>query len=486
MKRRILIVSQNFIVGGIETRLQGHCNQMIAAGMEVFLLTGLNYKKKFLPKGLKKIFHQDYFHPYVRGNDLENEINGIASIIRDNQIDLVIVHPHLSIPSTTLAAKKCGVRCGIVLHGALNLENYYGWTHRLLFQIALNVADFIELVSEEILELTKPFIYHNRYFIERNRICYFTFSENQSCKDPYSIAIVSRLAIDKYDSITHLLKIMSGSKFKIAIFGEGPYKSKLKKFIKKENIDNVQLKGVSTCIPNAVKDFYFIAGVDRVVLEGLSQNKPTILAGYDGVKGLIDIPLFNKASFSNYGGKGGIPNIEKNQFLMQLESCIKQPEPYQLRKELQPKIALNNNFQSYVDSLFNIKDFAVSDNISFINDIIAEISVHFMKIKYSCWVNDNSLLVSISKIFNDPRYQQERIPRYLASILHNYPIEITQKNFQQAIQPTKKLIYIKNFVLFYSYRFYLKLPIKLQTIARSLLKNKLSSAKNIPENSIQN
>ena len=46
MKRRILIVSQNFIVGGIETRLQGHCNQMIAAGLEVFLLTGLNYKKK--------------------------------------------------------------------------------------------------------------------------------------------------------------------------------------------------------------------------------------------------------------------------------------------------------------------------------------------------------------------------------------------------------------------------------------------------------
>lgn len=480
MKRRILIVSQNFIVGGIETRLQGHCNQMIAAGLEVFLLTGLNYKKKILPKGLKKIFHQDYFHPYVCSNDLENEINDIASIIRDNQIDLVIVHPHLSIPSATLAAKKCGVRCGIVLHGAPNLENYYGWTHRLLLQIALNVADFIELVSEEILELTKPFIYHNRYFIEKNRICYFTFSENQPSKDPYSIAIVSRLTIDKYDSITHLLKIMSGSKFKISIFGEGLFKSKLKKFIQKENLDNVQLKGVSTSIANAVKDFYFIAGVDRVVLEGLSQNKPTILAGYDGVKGLIDIPLFNKASFSNYGGKGGIVNIEKNQFLTQLESCIKQPEPYQLRKELQPKIDLNNNFQSYIDSLFNIKDFVVNDNISFINAIIAEISAHFMKIKYSCWVKDNSLLVSISNVFNNPRYHQEIIPQYLASILHNYPIDTAQQNLQQGIQSTEKSNYIKNLVLFFSYRFYLKLPIKLQTIARSLLKNKLGWRKICP------
>ena len=97
-----------------------------------------------------------------------------------------------------------------------------------------------------------------------------------------------------------------------------PYTFKVinnKKFIKRENLDNVQLKGVSTSIPHAVKDFFFIAGVDRVVLEGLSQNKPTILAGYDGVKGLIDIPLFNKASFSNYGGKGGIDNIEKNKFL---------------------------------------------------------------------------------------------------------------------------------------------------------------------------
>ena len=52
------------------------------------------------------------------------------------------------------------------------------------------------------------------------------------------------------------------------------FKSKLKKFIQKENLDNVQLKGVSTSVANAVKDFYFIAGVDRVVLEGLSQNNP--------------------------------------------------------------------------------------------------------------------------------------------------------------------------------------------------------------------
>jgi glycosyltransferase involved in cell wall biosynthesis len=481
MKKRILIVSQNFIVGGIETRLQGHCKQFIDSGMDVFLLTGLHYKKKFLPKGLKKIFKLDCFHPFVRGIDLINEINDIASIIREQQIDLVIVHPHLSIPSATLAAKQCGVRCGVVLHGALNLENYYGWTHRLLVQIALNIADFVELVSEEVLELTKPFIYHNRYFIERNKICYSTFAENLPSKDPYSIAIVSRLAIDKYDSITNLLKIMSGSKFRIAIFGEGPSKSQLKKFIRKENIKNVQFKGVSTSISKAVKDYYFIAGVDRVVLEGLSQNKPTILAGYDGVKGIIDTPLFNKAEFSNYGGKGGIDNIEKNKFLQQLESCIKQPELYQLRKELKSKIDLNDNFKSYLDTIFNIKDFTINDNISFVDAIITNISVDNIKTKYSGWVKDDRLLVNISKVFNDPHHQQEKIPQFLASILHNYPIDAAQQNLQHGIQPTNKKC-MMDMVLFFSYRFYSKLPVKLQIIARNLLKNKLSATRNAPGN----
>ena len=164
---------------------------------------------------------------------------------------------------------------------------------------------------------------------------------------------------------------------------------------------------------------------------------------------------------------------------MQLESCIKQPEPYQLRKELMPKIALNNNFQHYLDSLFNIEDFVVNDNISFVNDIIAKISICSRKTNYSRWINDEKLFFSIRNVLDDPCYQKEKIPFYLSSFLH-YPI---QKNNQQKTQRFKRL---KNISVFFFYQAYLKLPFKLQNIARSLLKNKLHAMRNVSGYRLQN
>jgi DNA repair exonuclease SbcCD ATPase subunit len=57
----------------------------------------------------------------------------------------------------------------------------------------------------------------------------------------------------------------------------------------------------------------------RVVLEGLSHDKPVILIGYNNVKGLLDFTTFLKAASFNFSGRN-LPDIYIDAFKLQMQA----------------------------------------------------------------------------------------------------------------------------------------------------------------------
>ena len=68
-------------------------------------------------------------------------------------------------------------------------------------------------------------------------------------------------------------------------------------------LDFVEFYGISADVPKLMRSTAGVAGMGRVVLEGLACQKPVCLVGYDGVKGIVDQDLIWQAARYNFSGR---------------------------------------------------------------------------------------------------------------------------------------------------------------------------------------
>ena len=56
-----------------------------------------------------------------------------------------------------------------------------------------------------------------------------------------------------------------------------------------------------------IRDYDVVLGMGRVLLEGISEGKPSVLIGYDKICGLLTQESFEKYQWSNFSGRGILP-----------------------------------------------------------------------------------------------------------------------------------------------------------------------------------
>lgn len=324
----VLVITDKFIMGGLESQIIGYVNHLSSLGHKVYLIAGLAdrdyvYKSKF--EGV------EYLKELNGELDLINFVKIIGDIrhyISLWEIDVIHTHPFISHIIGGFAAKLEKKLHVLSLHGPASIPNYFGPIYSFLLKyIILPSADKILCVSEETRNLLPLTLFKKeQLLICRNAVDLRSFkpSDNDQKKNLYGQWVfISRLDADKSSGlIDFAIKARSIGIAGLTVIGDGPYKNDL--FIKLQELslsDFVEFKPACLDIQSCIHEYTGVAGMGRVILEACACGKPAFLVGYDGVKGAVNVPLLLHARGRNYSGRG-LDNISADKMRSELNSSF--------------------------------------------------------------------------------------------------------------------------------------------------------------------
>lgn len=321
--RSLLIVTEAFEIGGLETHIRGEIISLTRAGCQVHLATGKRFSDLLVPSETASLTTDLPLGPEATFVELIHAVEVFRGIIRQHAIECVHAHPFTSLLPSLIAAELEKVPFVLTLHGPASLGSFYGPIYDfILTSILLPQASLVVTVSQEVSELALPCSAQEQIFTLPNGIDVDAFTTNGAAGeiDPRWL-LVSRLDPFKVAGIADFInKAKTAGLAGVLLAGDGPSREELITRLERENFtDFVEFCGIRADIPQLMQSVTGIAGMGRVVLEGLASRKPVCLVGYDGVKGLIDQTSLFQAAHANFSGRN-LVSIDETTFYHQIEN----------------------------------------------------------------------------------------------------------------------------------------------------------------------
>ncbi|WP_190300351.1 glycosyltransferase [Rufibacter hautae] len=400
---KILIITEVYTFGGLETHFYGKILHLTRLGYKVFLVTGSTFLKENLPVDYcEKIYTDFNFSSHNTSQNIVEATQQLVKIIEEENIELVDAHPFFSVIPAFFSAALTQTPFVYTLHGPASLFEGYGQLAEWFVKnLLLPNASLVNNVSEETYSQAKLHVPANQTKVFRNAVDISVFhSTGKIQNDEFRCCLVSRLDYAKVVGIKEFLSLAASSGIPVVdIYGDGPERDNLSLWIS-ENINNseiaVNLKGISFALQGVYEEYSVVAGMGRVVLEAASMNKPVILVGYDGVKGLLSQELLERASHTNFSGRG-LPNIDGLGLKHQLENLSLDIQPYLLSSWIEKNASESQVWRSF------------SDQIQLLSYQSSELVLDI----YSCFVNQKSdiaftadveLFANIEKVLCSAKY----------------------------------------------------------------------------------
>ena len=331
---RVLIVSDMFLSGGLETRLR-EAVAALSGEHEFFLACSANHNPEGIPSGLEPVDTDIPIGP-MSPAVLDEGARRIDKIIREYDIDYVDVHPFVLLAPAALAAAASGTPFGVTLHGPASL--YASDDYRsLVLGCLLPWAPAVFVVSDETEALARRYVDPSRIHRVVNGVNADVFAPASPPVEarPGHWAVISRLYPDKMPGILAFLGFaMNGSAESVDVFGEGNDLDALHDWIGDRGWeDRIRLHGAALDIASRLSGggYELVGSMGRGLLEAGSCNVPTCLVGYDGVKGIVRRERMGELAPRNFSGRG-LPNCTAEEFAAQLVELRTSPSTFQLRR----------------------------------------------------------------------------------------------------------------------------------------------------------
>ena len=339
--KSILIVTEQFTAGGLETHIRGEILRLTEKGVKVHLAAGAAFNDALLPDVLASLSHGIPLEPTITPNELLVAIDRLREIIRSKSIDCVHVHPFSSIIPAVAAAELEAIPVVITIHGPASLMSYGALYDFLIKHVILPKSSLVVAVSPEAKNLISVYAGDNNVVCIPNAVPFPALEDSISDSDSNQIGlhwlVVSRLDQFKIHGIIDFcVKAKSAGISGVRIVGDGPAKEELIIDLERRGLSGyVTLLGASAQVESLIRLSAGVAGMGRVVLEGLSLKKPVVLVGYDGVKGVVDKALLQQAATNNFSGRG-LCTISLDDLCEQLEriSHVENMRNYDFAKSL--------------------------------------------------------------------------------------------------------------------------------------------------------
>lgn len=339
---RILIVTQNYTIGGLETNILTFCKALNKKGHQVYLVTSTESVITPLVPFLTDFKLLDRWLP-LTGSNAQYVTSQIKEFIVNNEIEYAHLHPYEGLLPASVAATACGIPYFVTIHSPLNLDPLYGAVYRLFMKECLFPnAEVIYCVSEETRGELLRFGLGGNMKVLPNPIDTQLFSP-VNWRGDGDYLLISRLDENKIEGVKSALAMVSRIKEKnqdhrkFIILGDGTAKNALKDWIDNQfpNNDWIEMLGYKSDVSRYISNSSIVFGMGRVVLEAGAMNVPVVLCGYDGIKGLINTGNINEFAISNFSGRNcksvdadtlydQVQQLNKNVTLFQLSDSIKQ------------------------------------------------------------------------------------------------------------------------------------------------------------------
>ena len=332
---RILIITENFRTGGLETQIMGFCRYLRSSGHEVHLISGIGSRTFPLREIIGDHILEVDMRPNISTKEAIKSINRIVSYAKEVEPEIFHLHPFTSIIYGGIAASLTNKPYVVTFHGPLSLTYGYNVLYRLYMDLILRDAWRVFCVSKEIAQRAKDIIAACNIVVFPNGVDTERFKPVR--RDPSgAVALIARLDADKISGIKSFLiewsRLPSETRRFVHVFGDGNSIGELKDWI--NNIDGesrIIFMGQEDHLNQRLKNGYsMVAGMGRVVLEAGAMNLPVILVGYNGPVGLLSLDNCDEFFCRNFSGRYA-STIDIEKIKEQLRSLETSPERFLLR-----------------------------------------------------------------------------------------------------------------------------------------------------------
>nr|WP_152033918.1 glycosyltransferase [Paracidovorax avenae] len=377
---------------------------MLRAGYKVHLAVGELFNNLLLPRGLSSLTTGLKLNATVNVNQLAELTGDIEEIIRKNRIDIIHLHPFNSFIPGFLAAERMQIPAVLTLHGPTSLSGYSGPMYEFLLKsVILPNVSLTICISEEIRALAEPYLADSQIKVIPNGV---DFSMRQMLSQGASVpdkrwCVVSRLDSFKIKGIfDFVIKAKKAGIPGVLIVGDGAAKEKLEEQLNATGLNGfVEFYGMSGRVKSIIMQHAGVAGMGRVVLEGIAARKSVALVGYDGLKGIVDQEMLNNAGQANFSGRN-LSTISADDFAEQLAHRADfDKELDEILLSASKNYDQNIIWQDFFNSLQKIE--AVGKNI--LSEAFKAMQASQLE-EQSPFLQSGALIDSLENIVYSPRY----------------------------------------------------------------------------------
>lgn len=340
--KNVLIVSEAFLNGGLETRVQEEVAEYRRHRCKVFLAT-FNINRVH-----RKIFNKVLLldAPQYNTNSLDTgqllaTRDKLIQFCKKNAVDFIECQPFFCALPAVLAAEKLNIPITYTLHGVasanfvnIDLTGLYA----LYYLVVKYGMDQIFAVAEY---LQRQYAYLSSDIkIARNGILFGQKSRKgrRAASKNKTFCIASRIDGPKTKIIEDFLPTLHACPEvkRIDIFGDGDSLPDLCDFVEKKHLNKVNVCGWNPDLSKtfAVNKYDAVFGMGRVTLNALSVSMPVGVLGYGGFAGFItaeNIAQFAENNFTDWD------TYDELDLRKEIKKVQKNPKNYILKKkELAP------------------------------------------------------------------------------------------------------------------------------------------------------
>lgn len=440
----ILVLSDNFTKGGLETHIDTLYNVLKKDNKIIFAFGNYDSPIKFKTK----VYNNFHFIYGESIEDFVSDVNRLVKIINEEEINVIHVHPFYDIMPIYFAAHITNTKVVYTYHGIDSFTFCNSYNEEILFESAFETTiSKTFLVNCQGTKAFKTMGYDNVCWLP-NSVDTNLFKKNKIVKNG-KWAITSRIDCDKIIEIENVIKFMNLTNIKqIDIYGDGPEKENLYKWLQEYKFPlKIELKEFSD---NLYKDldgkYNGIIGSGRSALEGLSMGYPVLITGKGKVGSLIDEQIYESTKKQNFLFTEEIYSL--NEKVNQINNVNNNLEKYNLRDKIEYDFNIMKISQKFIseinDCKFTSQEYVIqafksiskikNKNVNFYRsrDVYSILKSHLKR--NTANIHIKNLFISASSMYDELDLKWEEIQQYIEK--NNMPVE--RKKKEEEINQLKK------------------------------------------------
>lgn len=348
----ILVVSENFTKGGLETHIHSYYTTLRREHRFIFAFGRFQSELPFEKGDVYTDFN-------LSGNssveDFLRDAERLAELIREHSIDVIHVHPFYSVFPAMMAGQITGVPVAYTHHGPASFTFPVRVNEMILFYyFCSGMVGRVFSVSKEGKDALERQMRMSNVIYLSNAVDTALYRRH-TVADNRRWAAISRLDVDagKVSALKKLFEAMPSLPIEaVDVYGEGTHRQALEAYVRELGLeDRVRFMGFHSDLYERLDGNYNgIIGTDRAALEGLTMGYPVLELGYGRICGIFDETLLQLGSACNFVA-GNLPECGTETLRQQIEQVYAHPDRFDFRPRMIDAFDIRKVAAAYIEDL---------------------------------------------------------------------------------------------------------------------------------------